>query len=98
MTPFARLFLLLLVLVPAAFIVASYVNGEDPIANIKQMVGLEEKDATPRQNEQTYTPGGNDEIEDLRRENAQLRRRVQELEAQLRQVEETGGKRESWGG
>ena len=99
MTPFARFMLVLLFLVPAAYIVASYVNGEDPIANMKRMVGLEAND-TPAADEQTYTPTGTSEVEQLRAENAQLRRQVQELEAQLRQLQGddgTSSNRRSWG-
>ena len=42
LTPFARLFLFLLVLLPAAYFGSSYYNGEDPVAKIKDYLGVEQ--------------------------------------------------------
>jgi len=42
LTGFARLFLLLLILTPIAYLVASYANGEDGIRNLKRLIGIEE--------------------------------------------------------
>lgn len=41
MTPFARFFLVMLFLLPAAFIGASWWNDEDPVQNFKELVGWE---------------------------------------------------------
>lgn len=45
LTPFARLFLFLIILLPAAYFGASYYNGEDPVANIKGYLGMEDNGA-----------------------------------------------------
>lgn len=42
MTGFSRLLLFLFIFLPLAYIGASYYNGEDPIANIKNMLGMHE--------------------------------------------------------
>jgi len=39
-TPFGRFVLMLIVVVPLSFFVASYINGEDPIENLKDLPGL----------------------------------------------------------
>ncbi|MEN0006064.1 MAG: hypothetical protein AAF798_18075 [Bacteroidota bacterium] len=46
MTAFGRLFIALLILVPAAYFGASYLNGEDGVANLKQMINGEETTTT----------------------------------------------------
>ncbi|MFK7810465.1 MAG: hypothetical protein AB8F74_21850 [Saprospiraceae bacterium] len=72
LTPFARLILVLLFAAPLAYIGASYYNGEDGIGNIKQLFGMEEKEARHEveTTEDTY---------DLEKENEQLRKEVKEL-------------------
>ncbi len=42
MTPFARLLLFLLFFLPLSYIGASFYNGEDPVANIKKWIGIDE--------------------------------------------------------
>ncbi len=41
MTGFARLLLALIIIVPGAYIGASYMSGEDGIENVKKIIGLE---------------------------------------------------------
>jgi len=41
MTGFSRLLLFLLLFLPLAFVGISYAKGEDPIANFKDLVGME---------------------------------------------------------
>jgi len=41
LTGFARLLLFLIVLLPAAYFGASYYRGEDPVANIKNVLGMD---------------------------------------------------------
>lgn len=41
MTGFSRLLLFLLLFLPLAFVGISYAKGEDPIANFKNLVGME---------------------------------------------------------
>ncbi|MEM7572019.1 MAG: hypothetical protein AAF433_03920 [Bacteroidota bacterium] len=40
-TGFARLIIALLIIVPGAFIGASYINGEDPVQKFKELAGWE---------------------------------------------------------
>ena len=73
LTPFARLFLVLLVVGPLSYIGASYYNGEDGIQNIKNIFGIgsETKAETPDVN--------SDDSFDLKSENSALRKEVETL-------------------
>ena len=51
LTNFARFFIFLVIIVPAAYAAASYINGEDPVQNIKNILKLEE----PAKKEATQT-------------------------------------------
>ena len=42
LTNFARFFIFLVIVIPAAYGAASYINGEDPVQNIKELLKLEE--------------------------------------------------------
>lgn len=42
LTGFSRLLLFLIILLPAAYFGASYYRGEDPVANIKNVLGMEQ--------------------------------------------------------
>ncbi len=52
MTPFARIVILLLFLLPAAWFGAAYYNGEDPLAKIKSLIGSD--NPTPTEQPTTY--------------------------------------------
>lgn len=80
-TPFARLLLFLILFVPLAYVGASYFNGEDPIANVKGMLGMD----TPAPTEQpaasgastandTNPPATFENVQDLRDELKTLKR------------------------
>jgi hypothetical protein len=43
LTGFARFFILMLILAPLAYIIASYANGQDGVANIKRLLGMEQR-------------------------------------------------------
>jgi hypothetical protein len=45
LTGFSRLLLFLVIFLPATYFGASYYNGEDPVANIKGYLGMEETPA-----------------------------------------------------
>ena len=47
LTAFSRFLILLIFLVPGAYIGASYYNGQDGIQNIKEMLGMEEETSKP---------------------------------------------------
>lgn len=52
MTPFARILILMLFLLPAAWFGAAYYNGEDPLAKIRALMGDDVE--TPVQDPDTY--------------------------------------------
>jgi len=82
LTPFARLFLVLLIAGPLCYIGASYYNGEDGVQNIKEMVGIggepEMKNSTTKNNE-TYS---------LEKENETLREKIKNLESENQALRE----------
>lgn len=79
LTPFSRLLLFLLLFIPTAYIGASYYNGEDPVANIKGMLGMESNPQTEQQANNTTSNSSNNEratfenVKDLRNEITQLK-------------------------
>ncbi len=79
MTPFSRLLLFLLIFIPTAYIGASYYNGEDPVANIKGMLGMENSPQTEQPAESRPTKSTTSEratfenVQDLRDEITQLK-------------------------
>ena len=81
-TPFARFILVMIILAPLAYIGASYYNGEDGIQNFKNLIGLGEKTET------TVAPstGEGDGVLDLENEVEYLKRRVEELEKENREL------------
>ena len=98
MTPFARLVLFLVIFLPLAYFGAAYYNNEDPLQNLKNIFNKEQTSSTSSNGDQTYN--GQSEIERLRTENAQLKRRVEELEAQVKQLQgqsSSNSNRETWG-
>jgi cell division protein FtsB len=83
LTPFARLFIVLLFAVPLSYIGASYYNGEDGIQNIKNLVGIGQSTT-----ESVPAAPTNDDSFDLKKENEQLRQQLEDLKRendQLRQ-------------
>ena len=83
-TPFARFLLAMLFIVPAAYIGASYYNGEDPIQLIKDKLGIEAgtEDRAYKETGQT------DQTYDLRKEMDQLKERIKELELENAELKE----------
>ena len=96
MTPLARLLIFLIILVPLAYGGASYIRGEDPIANVKAMINGEQP-ATSAPEKKTYDP--QTEIQRLKKENRELKARIQELEDELdaEQSKEASSTRQKWG-
>lgn len=89
-TPFARFLVAMLFIVPLAYIGASYYNGEDPIALIKDKLGIENSTTDRASEEVTYDDETydfrqeiddlKDKIRELERENADLKEKVRQLE------------------
>lgn len=75
LTPFARLFLVLLIAIPLSYIGASYYNGEDGIQNITNLFG---GDSEPKTQSAT-SPDNRADTYDLEVENKKLRQEVESL-------------------
>jgi cell division protein FtsB len=74
LTPFARLFIVLLFVVPLSYIGASYYNGEDGIQNIKNLFGIGQSTTETGQSAPAQEDGY-----DLKKENEQLRQQLEDL-------------------
>lgn len=96
-TPFARLLIFLLIFLPLVFAGASYYNGEDPVANVKNLLGMD----TAPQTEQVSTPASDspssssapatfENVQDMRDEIKQLKQNVAVLEKQLVRCQTAG--------
>jgi len=83
-TGFARFFLVMIVVAPLAYIGASYYNGEDGIAKIKQLLGIE-KSTVEEESEEApaVLPAAGEDVQKVKEEN--LRK---ELEYQQKRMEE----------
>ncbi|TXF88071.1 hypothetical protein FUA23_16450 [Neolewinella aurantiaca] len=79
MTPFSRLLLFLLVFLPLAYFGASYYNGEDPVANIKNALGMNDSPRTEQPSGSTTSnssdnkPATFENVQDLRDEITELK-------------------------
>lgn len=99
-TPFARLLIFLIILVPLAYGGASYIRGEDPIANFKAVISGEQaktNSSSSSSSKSTYNPSS--EVERLKKENRELKEKVKELEAALdaQQSGSSSSSRQKWG-
>lgn len=83
-TPFARFLIAMLFIVPLAYIGASYYNGEDPIALIKDKLGMDDNATEMTTDKATY----DDEAYDFRQEIEDLKDRIQELEKENEDLRE----------
>lgn len=84
-TPFARFFLMILILAPLAYVGAAYYNGEDPVKNVKQAIGIEQA-AEQNNSKVTKKAKGKSEVERLREENKKLKRELQEKNAEIKKL------------
>ncbi len=94
----ARIFFVLIILAPLAYLGAAYYNGEDGIQNIKNFLGIGERKDPARD---TYVPAndspsksGDDSgdidrrIRTLEAENTALKNIIESLEEEIRQLKE----------
>lgn len=82
MTPFARFFLMLLIVSPMAYIGASYYNGEDPIGKIKNIFVSEASDISTSEDYDSRSKADLIKVIDrLERKVEQLENRIEELES-----------------
>lgn len=68
LTGFSRLLIFLLIALPILYFAAAYYNGEDPVKQVKDLVGMNDTETTIDQ-----TAPATEELRDLRLENEQLR-------------------------
>lgn len=90
LTGFARFLFVMVILVPAAYIGASYYNGEDGIQNIKHLLGIESKSSVTKDsnviNRNADKPSNTADIEKLEQRIATLEAENRELKVQLRDL------------
>ncbi|RMD73586.1 MAG: hypothetical protein D6818_04500 [Bacteroidetes bacterium] len=94
LTVFARLLLVLLILVPAAWFGAAWLNEEDPIDSLRRWLGqdeavvmVEQDQPTPPAEEAVPQPGPAApaiDVDSLQRANAALQKTIEELRDELR--------------
>ncbi len=88
LTLFARLLLVLLILLPAAWFGAAWLNEEDPIDSLRRWLGQDEpvvmveEQPSQAEAEQPATPSA--DADSLRQVNADLRRQLEALREELR--------------
>jgi len=97
LTGFSRLLIFLLLFIPIAYVGASYYNGEDPVANIKGYLGMEETSqpaATdnyqPAQENTNEKPATFQNVQDLRSEITRLKRDLAITEEKLARCQTNG--------
>lgn len=66
LTGFARFFIMLVIMAPMAYLIASYANGQDGVANLKKLLGIAQN-TVPGQ-----TDGGADNIFTSKKEKIHL--------------------------
>jgi predicted RNase H-like nuclease (RuvC/YqgF family) len=85
----------MIIIVPLAFAGASYINGEDPIANFKSLTGMEAteqpreapaKDSKPK--EKPAKKPATESMEALKKENTRLKREIKERDQAIKDLQE----------
>ncbi len=91
MTGFARFLIFLLIFTPIAYFGASYYNGEDPVAKIKEVLKIDDHAIVePYQRDQQINNSDFQETISLKdQEIAILRERIAELEKELAEARKT---------
>lgn len=92
LTGFARFFIVMLFLVPLAYLGASYYNGQDGIQNIKNFLGIDKKKPTTEQvevnqNPETINENANSNVSTNNKGGSLDSRRLDQLELRMNQLE-----------
>lgn len=94
-TPFARFLLAMIIIVPLAFAGASYINGEDPIANFKSFTGMETTEqvkeappAAPSKKQKTEPAASTEGVDALKAENQRLKSEVKKRDQAIKDLQE----------
>jgi len=84
LTGFTRFLIVMVFLVPIAYIGASYYNGQDGLENFKNLIGLGKKEAPAQTQESATSPEGLEKLTEL---NTKLNVRITELEVKNAELE-----------
>lgn len=84
LTGFTRFLIVMVFLVPIAYIGASYYNGQDGLANFKKLIGIDKSETTTGSRETAANPKG---IANLEERITQLNERITELELKNGELE-----------
>lgn len=88
-TGFARFFVVMLFFIPAAYIGASYYNGEDGLENIKNLIGLNKTSGTTTlDHDQMSTDDLPSDVSTLQQELLDLKRRVTVMERENQELKD----------
>jgi len=80
----------MIIIIPLAFAGASYINGEDPVQNFKQLVGIEQAaeqpqaDEAPAPQKETATASS---AEELKQENERLRKELEQRDQAIKDLQ-----------
>jgi hypothetical protein len=92
MTGFARFFILMLFVVPLAYIGASYYNGQDGIQNLKNLIGIKSSDGSNTAENSAddgftlFNKKGSKDLESLKAENADLKEIIREQDLEIAEL------------
>lgn len=88
-TGFARFFVVMLFFIPAAYIGASYYNGEDGLENIKNLIGLNKTSGnTTLDPGQQRTDDLPSDVSSLQQELTDLKRRITVMERENQELKD----------
>ncbi len=94
LTGFARFFIVMLFVVPLAYIGASYYNGQDPFKNAGDLLNKFRSNETAPENT-TSVPSGEidlqiknleERIKELEQENTELRAQIRQMDVQIKEL------------
>lgn len=88
LTAFTRFLLVMVILVPLAFVGASLYNGKDPIVEAKKLLGMEQTTQTTQQTKSTENPdrsvttNGQNQVQpsDIQVQMEDMKKRIEQLE------------------
>jgi rubrerythrin len=83
-TGFGRLFIVLIILAPIAYFGASYLNGEDGVAKLQELINGEKTETTTRDRGESCE----DQVLELKEENARLEELVKMKDRELKALRE----------
>ena len=86
-TAFARFFLVMIILTPLTYIGASYINGEDGIQKVKELVGIDAGSADDQSTKRVKRKSSS-ELDRLRAENKELKQLIEQKDKEIEALEQ----------